>query len=235
MGKCRYRDEHGKCCTKCDVYWPWSEFHEKKTARDGHTSWCRGCVRLASDGHRAAKKAGTLPEKLDPQQTGTKRCTQCNEVRPLDRFRWVKSAKNWHSYCRDCLNEYERERSKARRRAAGGGEKAKPEGSTFLHKGYVVVKATGHHRADRHGWAYQHILAAEAKYGIKITRAFTVHHKNGIRSDNRSSNLELRVGLHGKHADVIDGILANREFRDRAVEVLREYGYSVTPPALAAA
>ncbi len=236
VGKCRYRDEHGKCCTNCDDYRPWTEFHEKKTARDGHASWCKRCVRAASDAHRAAKKACRLPAKPNPWMTGTKRCVRCRETKMLDDFRWVKAAGTWHSWCRPCQNGYDRVWGTAKRRLNGVFAKAKPEGFTKLDKsGYVRIKATGHHRADQAGWTWQHVLVAEEKYGIKITRAFTVHHKNGVRSDNRPENLELRVGLHGKHADVVDGILINPEFRARAAEVLAEYGYVVTPPSAAVA
>lgn len=99
-----------------------------------------------------------------------------------------------------------------------------PEGSTYLdQKGYVIVKATGHHRGDRYGWTYLHILVAEKKYGIEITRNFTVHHVNGDRSDNRPDNLELRWGNHGKGADVLPALLRLPEMRAIARAVLLQY------------
>lgn len=99
----------------------------------------------------------------------------------------------------------------------------KPEGSTFLHKGYVMVKTSGHHRADAYGWVYQHIVIAEAKYGVRITRGFTVHHRNGVRSDNRPVNLELRIGPHGKGADVLPGLLRHPQMRAEARRILAQY------------
>lgn len=106
-----------------------------------------------------------------------------------------------------------------------GARDSRPDGYTFVHKdkGYVFLKAPGHHRADRYGWVYQHIVVAEQKYGITITRDFTVHHLNGDRSDNRPENLELRWGNHGKGADVLPGLLRDPTMRAVARRVLAEY------------
>lgn len=119
----------------------------------------------------------------------------------------------------------------ARRRAARGlppdaelkASPGLPIGETRKHRGYVIQRTAGHHRANRFGWVYQHILAAEAKYGIRITRDFTVHHANGIRSDNRPENLELRWGNHGKGADVLPGLLVNPKMRAIARSILSQY------------
>lgn len=89
--------------------------------------------------------------------------------------------------------------------------------------GYLLIKMTGHHRADKFGWVYHHIVVAEAKYGIKVTRDFTVHHVNGDRTDNRPENLDLRWGNHGKGADVIPALLRLPEMRAIARLVLAQY------------
>lgn len=100
-----------------------------------------------------------------------------------------------------------------------------------MHRGYRIIKKTGHHRADKYGYVYEHILVAEEKYGIKITTEYTVHHINRDRGDNRPENLELRVGNHGKGGDVIPTLLAHDELRAVAVQVLRQYGYEVKIPS----
>lgn len=104
-----------------------------------------------------------------------------------------------------------------------GRRAPRPEGYTLNHRGYVIIKASGHHRADKYGWTYEHILVAEKKYGFLITREFTVHHRNGERSDNRPENLELRYGNHGKGADVLPALLRLPEMRAVARQILAEY------------
>ncbi|MBP2211063.1 hypothetical protein JOJ87_001407 [Rhodococcus ruber] len=74
---------------------------------------------------------------------------------------------------------------------------------------------------------------AEKKYGFPITQDYTVHHKNGDRTDNRPENLELRVGRHGKGGDAINALLIHPEHQLEAVAVLRGLGYTITEPVTA--
>lgn len=61
--------------------------------------------------------------------------------------------------------------------------------------GYVRVRNTGHRRAHK-GFVYEHILVYEEAHG-PVPDGCDVHHRNGIRCDNRLENLEcLSHGVH---------------------------------------
>lgn len=162
---------------------------------------------------------------------GHKRCSKCKQVLPLSEF-YTYSSGRVFCYCYACKRDYQRNH---RRRRLGipldapvkSGIPA-PVGATRLNKnGYVLVKVgadkTAHPRADKSGWVFQHLIVAEEKYGMPITFEYTIHHRNGDRSDNRPANLELRHGPHGKGADVLPYLLRDPENRALAAKILEEY------------
>lgn len=62
--------------------------------------------------------------------------------------------------------------------------------------GYIQVKAPNHPKVNRGGYVREHVLVMEKKIGRYLNSTETVHHKNGIRSDNRVDNLELWASNH---------------------------------------
>ena len=78
--------------------------------------------------------------------------------------------------------------------------------------GYVYEYVDGQRQAQ-----LQHRLVMEKKLGRPLTKNETVHHRNGIRTDNSPRNLELWVSWQPKGCRVQDLV----EF---AQEILARYG-----------
>ena len=54
-----------------------------------------------------------------------------------------------------------------------------------------MVRVPGHPRATSGPYGFEHILVAEDLLGRYLQVGETVHHRNGVRDDNRPENLEL--------------------------------------------
>ena len=57
--------------------------------------------------------------------------------------------------------------------------------------GYITLRMPEHPNAMRNGRIYEHQLIMSNKLKRPLQKQETIHHKNGIRDDNRIENLEL--------------------------------------------
>lgn len=58
----------------------------------------------------------------------------------------------------------------------------------------MMIRVPDHPRAPNNGlYVFEHILVMEEMLGRYLTPDETVHHRNGVKDDNRPSNLELWV------------------------------------------
>lgn len=58
-------------------------------------------------------------------------------------------------------------------------------------QGYVLIWEPEHPNQSQHGWQYEHRLIAEAVLGRRLASNDHVHHRNGIKHDNRPENLQV--------------------------------------------
>lgn len=86
--------------------------------------------------------------------------------------------------------------------------------------GYKGIPKKGHPNAQKCGIIFEHVFVMSEYLGRPLQKGETVHHKNGIRTDNRIENLELWSSRHCKGQRVEDKIKWCKEF-------LELYGYDI--------
>ena len=65
-------------------------------------------------------------------------------------------------------------------------------GRTRSKAGYIMVRVPDHPRGPNNGgYVFEHILVMEELLGRYLVKGETVHHRNGVKDDNRPENLEL--------------------------------------------
>lgn len=117
---------------------------------------------------------------------GIKTCKACHKDFPVYRGFAV-------SYCsRECRGDTLSERQLGHKNAMWkGGETV----TSHAGGGYIKELCPEHPRADAGGYVMQHRLVMERTIGRRLKPSERVHHKNGIRDDNRPENLELWTGV----------------------------------------
>lgn len=58
-------------------------------------------------------------------------------------------------------------------------------------RGYMMIFSPEHPRADKGKYVFEHVLVMEQILGRYLLPGENVHHRNGVRDDNRPENLEL--------------------------------------------
>ena len=121
-----------------------------------------------------------------------------------------------HGYCA-------RHADRFRRHGDPLGGRTAPAYRYVTKDGYVMVRADGHPNADSRGQVPEHVLVMTGVLGRPLRKGETVHHKNGLRADNRPDNLELWASNHPAGQRVSDLIAF-------ALDVLDQYGTDPNNP-----
>jgi HNH endonuclease len=131
------------------------------------------------------------------------RCTACRsrDLCSCGNRKQLKSSTCWE--CRPQQLEFNRNRK---------------GGRTRHHAGYLMVRVPEHPRARcNNGYVFEHILVMERLLGRHLDPNESVHHRNGIRDDNRPVNLELWIRPQPAGIRATDAV-------EWAKEILYRYG-----------
>jgi hypothetical protein len=78
-----------------------------------------------------------------------------------------------------------------------------------------MVRVPDHPRARASRYVFEHILVAEELLGRYLEPGESIHHRNGVRDDNRPENLELWTRPQPSGIRVSDAIEWARAILDR--------------------
>jgi HNH endonuclease len=121
-----------------------------------------------------------------------RRCTECG--------RWFQPSSR-HLRCPACRSrdlcqcgqpKQGKSATCANCRTVAGSSNGRWRGGRTRHKaGYLMLWAPSHPRSGKGQYVFEHILVMERILGRYLLPTESVHHRNGVRDDNRPENLEL--------------------------------------------
>lgn len=125
---------------------------------------------------------------------GVRTCSSCGRsFRPSSRHRRCPSCRSIDQ-CPCGAPKQRKSATCATCRVSSGAANGHWKGGRTYHKaGYRMVLDRRHPRASSSGYVFEHILVMEATLGRPLWPDENVHHRNGVRDDNRPENLELWV------------------------------------------
>ena len=146
---------------------------------------------------RLSKNGYTCPD-CKKQRWKTVKCFQCGQEKTIHS---CEAEEHKLHFCNmDCQKIW-----RSQRLLGKNNHKWKPEGHTYnAPVGYRYIKCSNHPFSIRDGVVLEHRYVMEQYLGRHLFPDETIHHKNGVKTDNRIENLELWSSAHHKGKKIID-------------------------------
>jgi len=168
-----------KICNKCKVVQCSSNFYFSNKEKNYLKSNCISCE----------------TNDLKPgKKNYLRNCILCN-INFKGRIDFCKNCRGKDNCT--CGNLKEKKANKCKNCRPPGGNGIHYEIGTKVYNaaGYIYVKTQNHPRtkSQSNDYVFEHILVMEEYLGRYLEPGENIHHKNGVRDDNRITNLELWV------------------------------------------
>src|SRR5277367_4551545 len=161
-------------------------------------------------------------------------CVECGrEFQPSSGHLRCPSCRS-HNLCAcGARKQYQAAMCSACRSEAGSMNSNWRGGRTRHKRGYLMVWAPEHPRTGNGSYVFEHVLVMEEMLGRLLLPGENVHHRNGVKDDNRPENLELWIRPQPTGIRVGDAIAWAREILVRySDENLAIKKAAIRPPSL---
>jgi hypothetical protein len=141
-------------------------------------------------------------------------------------FQWIRKNKDPKKYERELNRQKIKARQRVRKRLGLpiDAPKLTNNGRRWKEKdGYKYLLMKNHPNAAKSGYVAEHVVIMSKFINRPLCKGETVHHKNGIRNDNRLENLELWSHSHPFGQRIEDKIKWCKEFLHMYDEDYRNY------------